>query len=83
MNVWNPFTRDDGWKETCGVYYPDPFVSVQVYLPTQTPFPTVREGYIVDEDGIPKAWFVPSIGEGYELEEITFWKPMSEPPKGV
>lgn len=82
MKVWNPLTRDDGWEETCGVYYPDPFVSVQVYLPTRYPSP-VREGYIVDEDWVPKAWFIPSIGEEYELAEIMFWKPMSEPPKGV
>ena len=79
---WKPANRDDGWIETGGVEYPNPFVSVQVYLPTQTPFPTVREGYIVDEDAIPRAWFVPSIQEEYGLEEIAYWKPMSDPPKG-
>ena len=78
---WKPKARDDGWTETGGVDYPKPFFSVQVYLPTQCPFPVVREGYTIDEDGVPYAWFIPSLGEAYDLEEITFWKPMSDPPK--
>jgi len=79
---WKPQARSDEWVETGGVNYPDPFVSVQVYLPEQAPLPVVREGYVIaDDNGIPTGWYVPSLWDGYELENITFWKPMSDPPK--
>lgn len=79
---WKPNTRDDGWTKTGEVNYPAPFVSVQVYLPDQDVFPLVREGYIVEQEaGIPIGWYVPAIHEPYALDAITFWKPMSDPPK--
>ena len=74
--------EDDGWVWTGGVQYPQPWVSVQVYLPEMDPMPTVREGYVIDEgEGIPTGWFIPALREGRLLYEIEAWKPMSEPPK--
>lgn len=79
---WKPNGEDDGWIWTCGVKYPDPWVSVQVYLPEQEPMPTVREGYVIDEgEGVPTGWFIPALREGRLLYEIEAWKPMSDPPK--
>ena len=62
---------------------PKAFESVQVFIPTQYPFPTVREGYIFEKDDKPYAWYIPGLREKYPLEDfIVAWKPMSKPPEG-
>ena len=61
---------------------PEAFESVQVFIPTQFPFPTVREGYIFEKDDKPYAWYIPGLREKYPLEDfIVAWKPMSNPPE--
>ena len=54
---------------------PEPFVSVLVQMPYESPLPTVREGFI-SADG---SWY----GGLYQREpdEVTHWMPMPEPPK--
>ncbi len=54
---------------------PEPFVSVLVQMPGETPSPTVREGHI-SKDGI---WY--SAFYHREPGEVTHWQPMPEPPK--
>lgn len=61
---------------------PKAFESVQVFIPTQFPFPTVHEGYIFEKDDKPYAWYIPSLREKYPLEDfIVAWKPFSNPPE--
>ena len=62
---------------------PKAFESVQVFIPTQFPFPRVREGYIVDDDnGEPLFWFIPGLREKYPVYDfIVAWKPFSNPPE--
>ena len=62
---------------------PNAFESVQVFIPTQFPFPRVREGYIVDDDnGEPLFWFIPGLREKYPVYDfIVAWKPFSNPPE--
>jgi len=63
---------------------PEPFESVQVYIPTQYPFPRVREGFIVPKGDTPFAWYVPGLREKFPMEEfIVAWKPFSKPPRGT
>jgi len=71
-----------GWIDT-KEKLPEPFESVQVFIPTQFPFPTVREGYIVDDkDGEPKFWFIPGLREKYPVYDfIVAWKPFSDSPE--
>jgi hypothetical protein len=45
-------------------------------MPGEAPLPTVREGYI-DNNGM---WHV-SVYFNLNPNEVTHWKPMSEPPK--
>lgn len=71
----------DGWNNPTEKM-PDAFESVQVFIPTQFPFPTVREGYIFEKDDKPYAWYVPALREKFPLEDfIVAWKPMSNPPE--
>lgn len=54
---------------------PEPFESVLCYMPGETPFPTVREGFLT-RDGIWfSAWFRREDGE------VEYWAEMPEPPK--
>ena len=71
----------DGWNNPAEKM-PDAFESVQVFIPTQFPFPTVREGYIFEKDDKPYAWYVPALREKFPLEDfIVAWKPLSKPPE--
>ena len=71
----------DGWNNPAEKM-PDAYESVQVFIPTQFPFPTVREGYIFEKDDKPYAWYVPGLREKFPLEDfIVAWKPMSSPPE--
>lgn len=72
----------DGWTLTAE-HLPDAFESVQAFIPTQYPFPRVREGYIVDdENGEPLFWFIPGLREKYPVYDfIVAWKPLSDPPE--
>lgn len=68
------FTKDGG--------IPAAWESVQVWIPSQDPFPVVREGYIVDdESGIPLYWFVPALRERFMIDAIEAWIPMATPPR--
>lgn len=56
---------------------PQNYTSVLVYLPGESPFPTVHEAYI----GCDGEWHC-SIVYGIENEDVTHWMPLPEPPKG-
>jgi len=60
---------------------PEPFVSVQVYIPSQAPFPTVHEGYVLaDDNGIPYGWFIPALRDRCDLyDAVEAWTPFVEP----
>lgn len=82
---WKPrSSTKEGWVKTSDCL-PNPFESVQVYIPSQAPFPVVREGYVVDGgDGLPRYFFVPSLRETYDLYDgVKAWKPMAEPPERI
>ena len=49
---------------------PKPFVSVLCYMPGEKPFPTVREGYITDDEKWYAAGFMREDGE------VTHWAEM-------
>lgn len=74
----------DGWHDATKEL-PDAWVPVQVYIPSQKPFPTVREGFIMtDDNDIPYCWRIPALREKYWLFDKNFvvaWKPLSDPPK--
>ena len=53
---------------------PKGFVSVQVYMTDAGDFPSVREGYYVDDD----RFYIPALNE---LHPVSHWKPFDEPPK--
>lgn len=74
----------DGWNNPAEKI-PDAFESVLVFIPTQFPFPTVREGYIVDDiNGIPQFWFVPALKEKFDIDGfIVAWTSLPDPPKEV
>lgn len=55
---------------------PKGFVSVQVYMTDAGDFPSVREGYYVDDD----RFYIPAL---HELHPVSHWKPFDEPPKGA
>ena len=55
---------------------PEPFVSVLVQMPGEEPFHTVREGFISNDGIWQSAMFRREPGE------VTYWKPMPQPPKG-
>lgn len=68
-----------GWVSP-KVLLPKSFVSVQVYIPAQAPFPTVREGYLVyDQFGKPPYWFVPALAESFDLYDVCAWRPFVAP----
>lgn len=56
---------------------PNPFESVLINIPGDSPWPTVHEGYFTN-DGI---WMT-IYGDPYTMEEVPHWMPMLEPPKG-
>ena len=53
---------------------PKEFISVQVYMTDAGDFPSVREGYYVDEDH----FYIPAL---HEFHPVSHWKPFDEPPK--
>lgn len=55
---------------------PKEFISVQVYMTDAGDFPSVREGYYVDDD----RFYIPAL---HELHPVSHWKPFDEPPKGA
>lgn len=54
---------------------PEPFHSVLVHMPQETPCPTVHEGYRTNDGCWYSAHFV------REFDEVTHWMPLPEPPK--
>lgn len=70
-----PRVSAGGWIRTADEQ-PGMFVSVQMYAPGDYPLPTVHEGYLTP-DGI----WISMRGEAYTMDEVPFWKLMSEPPK--
>ena len=65
---------------------PQTLESVAVYIPTQAPFPTVREGYLIDDiNGVPEAWYIPALRQHVFLTSgiVVAWTPMPEPPESI
>ena len=58
-------------------HLPPPFVSVLVYIPSESPLPTVHESYIADHD----TWVNIQWGAKYDPGEVTHWMPLPSPPK--
>lgn len=59
---------------------PEPFVSVQVYIPSQAPFPTVREGYLIDDPILVEPrWYIPALDTSIKMDEVEAWTPFVEP----
>ena len=54
---------------------PSPYVSVLVYMPDETPHPTVREGFINKRD----EWYAG--GFDRHNDEVVAWMEMPDPPK--
>lgn len=54
---------------------PEPFVTVIVQVPGETPCPTVKAGFL---NGSGK-WYINMFD--YDPSEVTHWMPMPEPPK--
>lgn len=57
---------------------PNQFESVLINIPGDSPLPTVHEGYLSPES----IWISMTFKEAYIMEEVPFWMPMPEPPKG-
>lgn len=56
---------------------PNPFESVLIHLPGNSPLPTVREGYLTEEG----YWISLFFHEAFTTDEVPFWMPLPEPPK--
>ena len=54
---------------------PEPFVTVIVQVPGETPCPTVKAGFL---NGSGK-WYINMFD--YDPSEVTHWMPLPEPPK--
>ena len=54
---------------------PKEFVSVLVYIPSESPLPMVKEAYLAN------GWWATKMAV-LSFEEITHWMEMPEPPKG-
>ena len=67
-------TVDGGWIPVALGFLPEEYISVIVHIPTDAPFPTVREAYRVDDSWVTKSWV-------YSTKEITHWMPLPNPPK--
>lgn len=63
-----------GWIRTADEP-PGMFVSVLMYVPGDSPLPTVHEGYLTGDD----IW-ISCYGEAYTMDEVPFYMPMPEPP---
>jgi len=66
--------QPDGWTRVEDGL-PDPYVSVQVYMPGEAPCSTVREGFLTDKG----VWHAGLYDR--ELGEVTHWREMSKPPE--
>lgn len=55
---------------------PEKYISVLIYMPGESPYPTVREGYI----GEYGEWVCPALR--YPIY-VTHWAKMPEPPNKV
>lgn len=68
--------REEKWIST-KEKLPNPYESVLIHLPGNSPLPTVREGYMT-EDGY---WISLFFHEAFTTDEVPFWMPLPEPPK--
>ena len=64
-----------GWISTAD-RLPNPFESVLMHTPEDSPLPVVHEGYLTCNE----IW-MSLYREAYTLSEVTHWMPMPEPPK--
>ena len=73
--LYNAGYRKQGEWISVDERLPAPFVSVLVYMPDETPHPTVREGFI-NKHG---KWYA----GGFDRlqDEVVAWMEMPEPPK--
>lgn len=68
---------EDGWIPTSNVKdLPKEFVSVLIYIPSESPLPTVKEAYLADGVWATKTFI-------FHRSQVSHWKPMPEPPKEV
>ena len=56
---------------------PKLFESVLINIPSDSPLPTVSEGYFTNDN----IWMT-LYGDAYTMEQVPYWMPMPEPPKG-
>lgn len=74
------------WNKTTNKL-PESFISVLMYIPSQEPFPLVREGYLFTDDYDDNSnlnsrkWYCPALNEKFTLEDVTYWMDMPKPPK--
>ncbi len=78
INLINAQPKEGEWIST-EERLPNPFESVLINIPGDSPLPTVREGYLIPEE----IWISPHFNEAYTMGEVPFWKPMPKPPKEV
>lgn len=52
------------------------FASVLIYIPCDSPLPTINQAYLTAED----VWMT-LYGDAYTMDEVPFWMPMPKPPK--
>ena len=55
---------------------PQEYVSVLVCIPSEAPFPMVKEAYLANGLWSTRMWI-------FNMKEVTHWMPMPEPPKEV
>lgn len=77
INLTNAQPKVGGGWINSNERLPNPFESVLMCIPEDAPLPIVHEGYLTNED----IW-VSLYHEAYTLDEVPFWMPMPEPPKG-
>lgn len=53
---------------------PQEFVSVLVYIPSESPLPMVKEAYLANGLWSTKTWI-------HSAKDVTHWMPLPEPPK--
>lgn len=72
-----PVSGDSAWIST-KEQLPKPFESVLINIPCDHPLPTVHEGYLTGDE----IWISVYFHEAFTMDNVPFWKPLPEPPKG-
>lgn len=75
VDLINAQPKEEEWIST-KEQTPPIFESVLMYVPGDSPFPVVHEGYLTGDD----IW-MSLYTEAYTMDEVPMWKPMPKPPK--